>query len=685
MHRNDEAAKRIAMEGFPPSSPYSQRIAKALQIASSEHDDEVWRTAENGKHFKIETENGEIKKGFGGKMNGKKVSKKPSGSLAKGVTKQNTETAEQFHKAVNFVEKRIDKKPAGTKLKCEYPNDPLRRSSVFVKEADGTWTQHTYAGRIPLGRAYGWTSYMVGAEFVNNVKDTADALTVDGGEGSGNHGHAGIPGHRGGSAKGTGGSAMRAGSKETGYTSFAKNAEFKGIASSASSHKDAKTWFASMTKPQQQALEEQHRACGTKESPEQYYERMHKMLSSRGQKTQKESWKPVEGRDITTSFKRNEKEYPHEINDVIHQQGFDGKPKMMESEEFDQFINDNPNSPLLFRSYTAPDKETLAAYDKQLEEGDWYVDCGTGGAQYGQGMYCVGVYDHTTDDRYEYAVNDEMHHYRELNEQRQLKNSPLKDTSTFISSNQPAYMTCPIDPDKAYKLPESQDDWKKVDDIDPVPGSVYCVKDEYGGSTRYQTLYYGDDGKFHYISDNLRVRDFSKSELKSFEMDTIAECKPYPKDQIGGTPVSTTRRMALDPSAKIITYDNLYKDFNGYKRQAGDLAKNSVAESYKGKNDLVYTTLKSEIPGSGIDVRQGMAAYRSMTDSDLKIYNEAIIKMNTEAQNATVRASQMNIGCYAAMLGYDAINAEGHGETGSYTVVLNRSKLHIDKNAWEVN
>lgn len=207
MHRNDEAAKRIAMEGSPPSSPYSQRIAKALQIASSEHDDEVWRTAENGKHFKIETENGEIKKGFGGKMNGKKVSKKTSGSLAKGVTKQNTETAEQFHKAVHFVEKKIDKKPAGTKLKCDYPNDPLRRSSVFVKEADGTWTQHTYAGRIPLGRVHGWTSYMVGAEFVNNVKDTADALTMDGGEGSGNHNHRGVPGQRGGSAPSeTGGS-----------------------------------------------------------------------------------------------------------------------------------------------------------------------------------------------------------------------------------------------------------------------------------------------------------------------------------------------------------------------------------------------------------------------------------------------------------------------------------------------
>ena len=52
----------------------------------------------------------------------------------------------------------------------------------------------------------------------------------DGGPGSGNFGHKGRPGLRGGSGKGGGkgsGKAMRTGSKETGYSSFTKTAEFK--------------------------------------------------------------------------------------------------------------------------------------------------------------------------------------------------------------------------------------------------------------------------------------------------------------------------------------------------------------------------------------------------------------------------------------------------------------------------
>ena len=36
-----------------------------------------------------------------------------------------------------------------------------------------------------------------------------------------------------------------------------------------------------------------------------------------------------------------------------------------------------------------------------------------------------------------------------------------------------------------------------------------------------------------------------------------------------------------------------------------------------------------------------------------------------------------NIGSFASALGYDAINAEGHGASGSYTVILNRTKLII--------
>ena len=111
----------------------------------------------------------------------------------------------------------------------------------------------------------------------------------------------------------------------------------------------------------------------------------------------------------------------------------------------------------------------------------------------------------------------------------------------------------------------------------------------------------------------------------------------------------------------------------------------SVADLYKGKSELVYTALASEIYGSGVSRKQGMAAYLAMNSSESRTYQEAITKMNKEATKATVRASQMNIGSFAASRGYDAINAEGHGGTGSYTVVLNRTKVILDKDPWEVN
>ena len=34
-----------------------------------------------------------------------------------------------------------------------------------------------------------------------------------------------------------------------------------------------------------------------------------------------------------------------------------------------------------------------------------------------------------------------------------------------------------------------------------------------------------------------------------------------------------------------------------------------------------------------------------------------------------------NAGVLAAEMGYDAINAVGHGKSGSYTVILNRTKV----------
>ena len=56
---------------------------KLLGLDEQTGDEEIWRTNEEGRHFKLETETGEIKAGFGGKFNGMKIgtSWKDGGSM----------------------------------------------------------------------------------------------------------------------------------------------------------------------------------------------------------------------------------------------------------------------------------------------------------------------------------------------------------------------------------------------------------------------------------------------------------------------------------------------------------------------------------------------------------------------------------------------------------------------------
>lgn len=96
----------------------------------------------------------------------------------------------------------------------------------------------------------------------------------------------------------------------------------------------------------------------------------------------------VNGKDISDTWKRRPDEFDFEIDDVINAQGFDGLPKVVDAEEFDRYVQES--NFIAQRTYSAPDQETLDAYREQLYNGKWYVDCSTGGAAHGKGMYCVG-------------------------------------------------------------------------------------------------------------------------------------------------------------------------------------------------------------------------------------------------------------------------------------------------------
>lgn len=132
----------------------------------------------------------------------------------------------------------------------------------------------------------------------------------------------------------------------------------------------------------------------------------------------------VNGGDISATWVRRKDKFDFAINDVINAQGFDGKPKLVTSEEkFNEAVK-AADGFIAQRTYSAPDAETLRAYQDQLYRGKWYVDCSKGGADYGQGMYCVSDMGGSITEN----MQNEMSHYIELNNKR---GNSFSSTETF--------------------------------------------------------------------------------------------------------------------------------------------------------------------------------------------------------------------------------------------------------------
>lgn len=98
----------------------------------------------------------------------------------------------------------------------------------------------------------------------------------------------------------------------------------------------------------------------------------------------------VQGKDLTDTWQRRPDKFDFEIDDIIDAQGFNGLPRVVDADEFDKYVKDS--NVIAVRGYTAPDEETLKAYQDQLYNGKWYIDCSNGGAMHGQGMYTAGNY-----------------------------------------------------------------------------------------------------------------------------------------------------------------------------------------------------------------------------------------------------------------------------------------------------
>ena len=185
--------------------------------------------------------------------------------------------------------------------------------------------------------------------------DSAEANT-DGGAGSGNWGHAGRPGKVGGSGKG-GGVHNRTGTKESGYSSAAK----------------------------ERAKE---KAAKSVENPSAKNGGSHPV---------------AQGKNIVASYTGS-----GDIKSVIHAQGFDGLPKCVGRKEFDKAVESS--NFIAQRTYAATSQEVLDAYHDQLCNGEWYIECTEGGAFYGQGMYCAADYTGKLSER----IQSEMALYTQI-------------------------------------------------------------------------------------------------------------------------------------------------------------------------------------------------------------------------------------------------------------------------------
>lgn len=327
----------------------------------------------------------------------------------------------------------------------------------------------------------------------------------------------------------------------------------------------------------------------------------------------------VQGEDLVGSWSRREDQFQFEIDDVLDAQGFNGLPKVVSEEEFNKAVEESGF--IAQRTYAAPDQETLDAYRDQLYNGDWYVNCETGGAQYGQGMYCAADYNGQLTD----GIKEEMDHYQKLGSERYDHPTPEEERPEATLN----------------ALPE---------DLANKESTQELVK----------AIAAGDDDKTFEIFK--QIPEEERNEIYQAWHDS-----EYTRA------VNYTETLTITPDANIVKYDDLFQDFSEYKTYGSREVIGAEIDKLEGASDDLKLVLKSEFRTE--DVHGAIRAYNRLTDEELEEYDKLVPIYAEQMKAKDLEISQMDIGSYAALKGYDAINAEGHGQSGSYTVILNRTKV----------
>ena len=274
----------------------------------------------------------------------------------------------------------------------------------------------------------------------------------------------------------------------------------------------------------------------------------------------------VNGKNLVGEIDYNDSNFNYDIEKAMNVQGFDGLPKVVSNEEFEEALK--KSNIYGERIYSASTQEILDAYRNELYTGKWYVDCSEGGSKYGQGMYCSARFENG-----KYII--------------------------------------PHDNKIGWEMMGYQDNSEKRGNF------------------------------FHYVEG-----------------------------------------ITLEPDAKILTlYSDTTDVINRYsyeyakKNASSEETKKMIQELIDLEEEIAIksnTNFTSSVDWDEID---------KLYDRRNEIYeNEAYMN---EISPLTSKAYELSKGKDSSVLaiemGYDAINAQGRGEGGSYTVILNRTKVIFRK------
>lgn len=148
-----------------------------------------------------------------------------------------------------------------------------------------------------------------------------------------------------------------------------------------------------------------------------------------------------------------------------------------------------------------------------------------------------------------------------------------------------------------------------------------------------------------------------------------------------GNELYKTEGITLAPDAKIIKYQDLVNGIEDYATRlydadhAGDKDYQEWMKVKKRHQELIDMSNNDAIE----DMDAWMEEWDALDEKYFDMLYDIGEEIDKELNSYIKRVGEMDMGVLATSLGYDAINSVGHGQSGSYTVILNRTKVLFNK------